>query len=99
METIHQQSMASNKSYTKHGVKQMQFESRPHRVPVLGEVISIVDEEVTAVDMDEGPQAQILGPIALLPHQLLVGARHVEVLHHSIADTRYTALHFSVVSA
>ena len=52
-----------------------------HRVPVLGEVIGVVEEEVSAVDMDEGPQVQVLGAVALLPHQLLVSARHMEVLH------------------
>jgi len=47
---------------------------------VLGEVISVMDEEVAAVDMDEGPQAEVLGPVALLSHQLLPRASHMEVL-------------------
>ena len=51
-----------------------------YRVPLLGEVISIMDEEVTPVHMDEGPQGQVLGPVALLPHQLLASASHMEVL-------------------
>ena len=53
---------------------------RTHRVPLLGEVISIVDEEVTPIHMDEGPKGQVLGPVALLPHQLLASASHMEVL-------------------
>jgi hypothetical protein len=53
---------------------------KTHRVPLLGEVISIMDEEVTSIHMDEGPQGQVLGPVALLPHQLLASASHVEVL-------------------
>ena len=52
-----------------------------HRVPLLGEVISVMDEEVTPVHMDEGPQGQVLGPVALLPHQLLARVCHMEVLH------------------
>lgn len=47
---------------------------------MLGEVISVVDEEVTPVHMDEGPQGQVLGPVALLPHQLLASASYMEVL-------------------
>lgn len=53
----------------------------PYRVPVLGEVIGIMDEEVTAIDMDEGAKAQVLGPIALLPPNPLVAVSHSEVLH------------------
>ncbi len=56
------------------------FCGKTHRVPVLGEVISVVDEEVTPVHMDEGPQGQVLGPVALLPHQLLASASYMEVL-------------------
>ena len=52
-----------------------------YRVPLLGEVIGVVEEEVAAIDMDEGSQAQVLGAIALLPHQLFVGTSHMEVLH------------------
>lgn len=51
---------------------------------MLGEVISVMEEEVSAIDMDEGPQVQVLGAVALLPHQPLVGARHMEVLHTGI---------------
>ena len=47
---------------------------------MLGEVVSVMQEEVSAIDMDEGPQVQVLGPIALLPHQLLVSTSHMEVL-------------------
>lgn len=56
-----------------------------HRIPLLGEVISIMDEEVPPIDMDEGAHAQVLGPVALLPLQLLALAGDVEVLqaaHH-----------------
>ena len=57
----------------------------PYRVPVLGEIISIMDEEVSAVDMDESTQAQVLGPVALLPRQLLASPGHMEVLQpHAI---------------
>lgn len=56
-----------------------------HRVPLLGEVISIMDEEVTPIHMDEGPQGQVLGPVALLPHQLLARVCHMEVLHRCFA--------------
>ena len=48
---------------------------------MLGEVISVMDEEVPAVDVDEGAQAQVLGTVALLPSQLLVGPSHMKVLH------------------
>lgn len=51
---------------------------------MLGEVVSVMQEEVSAIDMDEGPQVQVLGPIALLPHQLLVSTSHMEVLHTAI---------------
>ena len=32
----------------------MQHEG-PHRVPVLGEVVSVMEKEVSAIDMNEGP--------------------------------------------
>ena len=44
-----------------------------------------MDEEVTPIYMDEGPQGQVLGPVALLPHQLLPTVGHVEVLHWCFA--------------
>ena len=57
----------------------------PHQVPVLGEVVSVMEEEVSAIDMDEGPQMEVLGPIALLSHQLLVGTSHMEVLRSAMS--------------
>ena len=51
-----------------------------HRIPLLGEVISIVNEKVTAIHMDEGPHAEVLRPVALLTLQLLACACHMEIL-------------------
>lgn len=53
-----------------------------HRIPLLGEVISIVDKEVTPVHMNEGAHAEVLRPVALLPSQLLALTCHMEVLQN-----------------
>lgn len=59
-------------------------EQGAYRIPLLGEVISVMDEEVTAVNMNEGPHAEVLGPVALLPLQLLACAGDVEILHDGV---------------
>lgn len=75
-------------SVTAHKVMRQSYDCRhgglgaTHRIPLLSEVISIVDEEVTPVHMNEGAHAEVLGPIALLPLQLLALSGDMEVLHN-----------------
>ena len=61
-------------------------EQGAYRIPLLGEVISVMDEEVTAVHVDEGPHAEVLRPVALLPLQLLACAGDVEILHDGMTS-------------